>query len=655
MHVTLELSGLANWMVAANMDPYDPINYPRMSNHQKSYLMKLVWDTLVDFATSRVNTVHGISYTDDSTILLISVLGEVVPATRTIQANVQKLLSRVAARIRSNDPNHLIGSGGLLHISPYSGYNDPNPYWQGLFSDVNVDVCMIHVYQTPSKVLPNSTYPYTVPESEWTNLPKYSAFCKNIGKPFIVDEFGLQMDSYSPNTVKRYFEFAFDSVFNTVPAIPIVQVWNWRPGVSFDIFVGDDVEVVTIMRNNAARWTSDIIEGKVQVGGTDGAATRAGTVDIQIQLCDFEDSSVSYQAGTSLDSTMWSTGASSLKMPWSFGSTAYATKDILFSPATVGFTPQWNQLNTMDGKLSCDVYLSSASAKYLASAYTVQLKVKGASGRIYQQTVSTGYTNFIAAGRWNRVYMRLDYDDLASEVGASITESQWNSELSNIQAFGLSLVHQSGTVALSGNFWIDNCMLGVFAIENVEVMVVEPMSSTKATSKSSTVFTTKAATPTPAPTIVASSSSYLGFLATKTSVTFAAPKTVKTSSSNPASATKTLVTSVTSSTKSNSHTLTVKTSSTVSLNLTTAQATTTPGYNSGNGTWSPTTDIPGADKMHMYALIGVSGCALLLLALGVFAIVTVKKRRKISKSLESNELGSTDTKIMSSIDTVASQ
>jgi hypothetical protein len=31
MHITLELSGLANWMQNADppLDPYDPINYPR--------------------------------------------------------------------------------------------------------------------------------------------------------------------------------------------------------------------------------------------------------------------------------------------------------------------------------------------------------------------------------------------------------------------------------------------------------------------------------------------------------------------------------------------------------------------------------------------------------------------------------------------------
>ena len=33
VHVTIELSGLANWMQSNNQDPYGPQFYPRTQNH----------------------------------------------------------------------------------------------------------------------------------------------------------------------------------------------------------------------------------------------------------------------------------------------------------------------------------------------------------------------------------------------------------------------------------------------------------------------------------------------------------------------------------------------------------------------------------------------------------------------------------------------
>jgi hypothetical protein len=102
-------------------------------------------------------------------------------------------------------------------------------------------------------VLPSSPGS-TPPVSEWTQLATYSNFCHQLGKPLIIDEFGLQLDRFDRSTVLDYFNYAFESAFKTKPRIPVIQVWNWKPGPTFDLFPGEDDDVIAIIRKYALLW-----------------------------------------------------------------------------------------------------------------------------------------------------------------------------------------------------------------------------------------------------------------------------------------------------------------------------------------------------------------------------------------------------------------
>ena len=235
---------------------------------------------------NRVNRVNGRVYKDDPTILGYSIAGEIVPFGLRFQANnavdvanesrdvdnYLLFIHRAAAELKRQDRNHLVNAGGLLHVSPDGPVRDLSgqPYWKTLWADVNIDFASVHIYPNLDDELKKSKaplappYPFELPVGEWKNLGVYQSYADQIGKPFMVEEWGLSLDrrlpgsevpAYSAQFQRDYFESALAATARA--KIPITIIWQWFPGDSFDLYPGasaDEDSVIAIVKRNSAAF-----------------------------------------------------------------------------------------------------------------------------------------------------------------------------------------------------------------------------------------------------------------------------------------------------------------------------------------------------------------------------------------------------------------
>jgi endo-1,4-beta-mannosidase len=155
VRVILDLSTYRNMLVNAGRNPYTTD-----------------WGPFVRFVTQRRNRVTGTRYAADPTIALVALAGEVEPpvTTRATGDQVTRFFRRTFRQWAAADPNHLLSSGGLLHLDWRSGLD-----WRSIFSLRNSHVCSIHAYS---------------PGDFKTSLRRVDSYCDRLDKPWILEEFG---------------------------------------------------------------------------------------------------------------------------------------------------------------------------------------------------------------------------------------------------------------------------------------------------------------------------------------------------------------------------------------------------------------------------------------------------------------------------------
>ncbi|MDQ2949784.1 MAG: cellulase family glycosylhydrolase [Acidobacteriota bacterium] len=280
--VILDFSTLTYETGRSSLPPFDvtdPANFDRL---------KPIYQRI----PNRINSINKRVYKNDPTLLGYSILGEIVPfglrykedhtldlanESRDVN-NYLAFIHAAAAELKHNDPNHLVNAGGLLHVSPDGPVRDASgkPYWQTLWADPNIDFASLHIYPNLDEELKKATlplappYPFTLPVGEWKNLPTYKSYADKIGKPFMVEEWGLSLDrrlpekdaadqpgpfAYSPQFEQDYFRKSFEA---TIAAkIPITIIWQWYPGNSFDLYPGaskDEDAVIAIVKHSSTSF-----------------------------------------------------------------------------------------------------------------------------------------------------------------------------------------------------------------------------------------------------------------------------------------------------------------------------------------------------------------------------------------------------------------
>ena len=257
----------------APFDITDPANFERLK-------------PIYTRTPNRINSINKRVYKNDPTILGYSITGEIVPfGLRTKEDKTVDLadesrdvdfylsfIHSAAAELKRNDPNHLVNAGGLLHVAPDGPVRDASgqPYWQTLWADANIDFASVHIYPNIDDTLKQlkaplaPPYPFELPLGEWKNLGVYKNYADQIGKPFMVEEWGLSLDrrlpdsdipAYSPQFQRDYFASALAATASA--KIPITILWQWYPGDSFDLYPGaskDEDAVIAIVKRNSAKF-----------------------------------------------------------------------------------------------------------------------------------------------------------------------------------------------------------------------------------------------------------------------------------------------------------------------------------------------------------------------------------------------------------------
>ncbi len=426
LKVLLDLSTAYEVFKANCLDAYDPTNYT-------------YWDQFVDFVTSRVNVYTGVTYKNDPVIFSYSIVGEPVPFGYNTPFNactddsrpvslIENLEFHVADRLKADDTTHLVSGGGLLHLSdgvPLDPYG--KPYWQTIWSYPHIDYAAIHIYPDWSSTTPATN------QGEWVNLPTYKAFADGLPKPFMVEEFGINRDSWPQTMVQNYLNYAYQTAFTS--AVPVVIVWNWGPGGSFDIFPHTDWEA-QIVRNSAVSWgfTGSLTPYvDTPINGTAVYSFETGTNGYTSAGYGGNNGALSTTNSTSTD------GSYSLSVPVSFSSTNWGNAGL---NTTQGTPYNW----TGQSKLACDVLAP-------AGVYGIQVKfILYNNGTRYEQVQGAIQNNWSAPGTWTTVYADISPTSADWQTGGNpVTGVVFN----NVTQVDFELWHQSGSQPVTCNILMD--------------------------------------------------------------------------------------------------------------------------------------------------------------------------------------------------------
>jgi mannan endo-1,4-beta-mannosidase len=177
---------------------------------------KLNWDELRDYVSKfysctgcmegynkqvqsivgRTNKYTKKKYTEDATIMAWELANEPRPMRSAANDAYKTWISKTAAFIKSLDKNHLVTLGHEGNMA-----TDGNmELYEQIHADKNVDYLTIHIWPKNWGWFKEETldkdYP-TVSANTIDYLTKHAAVAKKLGKPLVLEEFGLPRDHHS--------------------------------------------------------------------------------------------------------------------------------------------------------------------------------------------------------------------------------------------------------------------------------------------------------------------------------------------------------------------------------------------------------------------------------------------------------------------------
>jgi hypothetical protein len=175
-------------------------------NYYKAYVKQML---------DRVNTLTGIAYKDDPTILAWELANEprchYTHKEYCSQNEVYQWVSEMSAFIKQNDPNHMVGVGdeGLLNQSDtiddyYNGHFGMD--WEKNLSIESIDFGTVHLYPD-----------HWGRDIEWSEkwITDHIELAEHHNKPIIFEEFGIMADSdFDRNQTYKRWLYLFEQAQN---------------------------------------------------------------------------------------------------------------------------------------------------------------------------------------------------------------------------------------------------------------------------------------------------------------------------------------------------------------------------------------------------------------------------------------------------------
>ena len=194
----------------------------------------------VKAVVGRINTQTGKAYKNDPTIMAWQLANEPRPGY-TAEPGMSDLpefyswIHRTAGFIKSIDPNHLISSGN----EGYAGCADYDPCFIKAHQSPHIDYLTFHMWPKNWGWINPDNMQNTIENTRkkaTAYILKHIAYAKKLGKPIILEEFGLPRDKgaitiESTTTYRdQFYAFIYDQVeYNIVNNGPLVgtNVWTW--------------------------------------------------------------------------------------------------------------------------------------------------------------------------------------------------------------------------------------------------------------------------------------------------------------------------------------------------------------------------------------------------------------------------------------------
>ncbi len=188
----------------------------------------------VKMLLNRMNSVNKIRYKEDSTIMAWELANEPRGVRNTEAFN--QWIESTSELIKSIDKNHLVTTGveGETTWPSFNGMNFLKNH-----SYLNIDYTTIHIWAQnwswydPKN--PQKTFPEAI-EKMKNYFQEHVEKAKRLGKPLVVEEFGLARDgeSYDPESTTfyrdQYYKVVFEEVYQSaLTASPVsgVNFWAW--------------------------------------------------------------------------------------------------------------------------------------------------------------------------------------------------------------------------------------------------------------------------------------------------------------------------------------------------------------------------------------------------------------------------------------------
>ncbi len=193
----------------------------------------------IEMLVNRENAFTGIRYRDDPTIMAWQLGNEPRPGEGESGKQNFEVFTRwvgeTADFIRSLDPNHLISTGN----EGLKGSIESAETYLNIHRFANIDYLTAHLW-----ILNWSWYDPTRPEETYAEaerqaieyLDQHIAFAEEIGKPLVLDEFGIPRDhhSFSPAAGTTYRDLFYARVFEHIHANAAAggpfagsNFWSW--------------------------------------------------------------------------------------------------------------------------------------------------------------------------------------------------------------------------------------------------------------------------------------------------------------------------------------------------------------------------------------------------------------------------------------------
>eukprot|EP00205_Picochlorum_sp_RCC944_P002143 CAMPEP_0182606986 /NCGR_PEP_ID=MMETSP1330-20130603/1756_1 /TAXON_ID=464278 /ORGANISM="Picochlorum sp., Strain RCC944" /LENGTH=400 /DNA_ID=CAMNT_0024825479 /DNA_START=377 /DNA_END=1576 /DNA_ORIENTATION=- len=267
--------GLAQYLIWAKHAKTIPYHPPAPNGHWNTFMhftshafkdkeaIRMYHDH-VKFMVGRNNTVTGVPYKDDPTIMSWELANE--PRGMKFADDLFDWVSETSELIKEIDPNHMI-TIGLEGDTPDAKYNGVE--FERLNSLENIDYTTIHIWVENWKWYDPFNPAYTYPNARKMALEYFQDHAYRsgkIGKPAVLEEFGLARDSnigkdrYLPSTSVKWRDDYFDALLSWVcllgkdpnSAVVGANLWayggeaydgaGWSPGGLYkpgDVFTGD--------------------------------------------------------------------------------------------------------------------------------------------------------------------------------------------------------------------------------------------------------------------------------------------------------------------------------------------------------------------------------------------------------------------------------